>query len=169
MYDECRFWDRSEYGGGGVRRGTAGRGVIASSASSSHDLMRDKGATLELPRGFGEEELGGESTVWTFGVHDKGGEAGESKPPVGFGPLLMSESGALASLIRRCFRGGILQYGGGGVGEEGVASKGTSTWWAEASRVLFSDGILKRITCGFCASVEECGMVVGGTMRIMQA
>jgi hypothetical protein len=53
MYDECRFWDRSEYGGGGVRRGMGGRAVIVSAGSSSHDLMRLKGTALTFPRGLG--------------------------------------------------------------------------------------------------------------------
>lgn len=69
MYDECLFWKRSEYGGGGVRRGTTGRAVIASSGSScSHNRMRHKGAAFGLPRGLGEGEPGGEKTAWTLGV-----------------------------------------------------------------------------------------------------
>jgi hypothetical protein len=74
MYDECRFWYRSEYGGGGVLRGTTGRAVIASSGSSSDDLMRHKRAAFGLSRALGEGELGGERTAWIFGVRDKGGE-----------------------------------------------------------------------------------------------
>jgi hypothetical protein len=54
MYDECRFWDRSEYGGGGVRRRVAGSAVMVSVGSSSHDLMRPKGTDLTFPCGLGE-------------------------------------------------------------------------------------------------------------------
>jgi hypothetical protein len=74
----------------------------------------------------------------------------------------MSEKGARMSSTRRCFRGGVLQYGGGGVeGGEGVASTGTPTGKATAGRGLLRDGMLGQITCGLCASVEEYGMCCG--------
>jgi hypothetical protein len=44
---------------GGVLRGMAGRAVIVSSGSSSHDLMQHKRAALGLAQGLGEGELGG--------------------------------------------------------------------------------------------------------------
>jgi hypothetical protein len=56
----------------------------------------------------------------------------------------MSKKGARMSSIRRCFRGGVLQYGGGGVvGGEGVASTGTPTGKAATVRGLLRDGMLK--------------------------
>ena len=75
----------------------------------------------------------------------------------------MSDKGALVSSTRRCFRGGVLQYGGGGgMGGEGVASRGTPIGKAAGVRGLLRDGMLKRITCRLCASVEECGGVLCG-------
>ena len=168
MYDECRFCDRSEYGGGGVRREMVGRAVIVSSVSSSHDLMRPNGAALTFPRGLGEEQPGGgRKMAWSFDGRDEEGEIGGDARHVS---LLMSESGALVLSTLRCFRGGILQYGGGGgLDGEGVASTGTPTGRAAAVRGLLRDGILKRITHWFCASVEGCGVLVGGAMRTMEA
>jgi len=149
----------------------AGRALIMSAGSSSHDLMRHKGAALTFPRGFGEwEPSGRENMAWTRESRDGDGEIGGGETPTRFASLLMSENGALMSSIRRCFRGGVLQYGGGGrMGGEGVASTGTPTGKAAAARGLLRDGILKQITCGLCASVEECGVLVGGAMRTMEA
>jgi hypothetical protein len=176
MYDEWRFWDRAEYGGGGGRaRGMAGRALIVSAGSSSHDLMRHKGAALIFPRGLGEGVPDGrENTAWMRDSLDEDGEIGGEETPSRFVSLLMSEKGARVSSIRRCFRGGVLQYGGGGVvGGAGVASTtGTPTGKATAVRGLLRGGMLKQITCGVCASVEECGGVfvelfVGGAIRTM--
>jgi hypothetical protein len=149
----------------------AGRAPIVSAGSSSHDLMRHKGTALTFPRGFGEGEPSGrENIAWTRDSRDEDGESGGGETPTRFASLLMSENGARVSSIRRCFRGGVLQYGGGGrMGGEGVASTGTPTGKAAAVRSLLRDGILKRITCGLCASVEECGVLVGGAMRTMEA
>ena len=149
MYDEWRFWfwDRAEYGGGGGRaRGMAGRALMVSPGSSSHDLMRHRGAALIFPRGLGEGDADGrENTAWTRDSLDGDGEMiGGEKTPSRFVPLLMSEKGARMSSIRRCFRGGVLQYGGGGVvGGEGVASTGTPTGKALAVRGLLRDSMLK--------------------------
>src|SRR6266478_3273620 len=72
--------------------------------------------------------------------------------------LLMSEKGARVSSIRRCFRGGVLQYGGGGmVGGEGVASTGTPTGKAAEVRGLWRDGISEQFTCGLFARVVRRG------------
>ena len=171
MYDEWRFWDRTEYGGGGGRaRGMAGRAPIVSAGSSSHDLMRHKGAAFTFPRGLREgEHSGRENRASTRDSRDEDGEIGGEETPTKDDSLLMSENGARVSSIRRCFRGGVLQYGGGGrMGGEGVASTGTPTGEAVAVRGLLRDGISKRITCGLCASVEECGVLVGGAMRTME-
>ena len=168
MYDEWRFWERAEYGGGGWRaRGMAGRALILSAVSSSHDLMRHNGAALAFPRSLEEGEAGGrENTASTRDSRDEDGEIGGATDD----SLLMSENGARISSIRRCFRGGVLQYGGGvRVGGKGVASTGTPTSKAAAIRGLLRDGILRRITCGLCASVEGCGVLVGGAMRTMEA
>jgi len=146
MYDEWRFWDRAEYGGGGGRaRGMAGRALILSAESSSHDLMRPKGAALIFPRGLGDGVPDGrEKIAWTRDSLDGDGEIGIEDTPSRFVSLLMSEKGARVSLIRRCFRGGILQYGGGGVvGGEGVTSTGTPTGKATAVRGLLRDSMLK--------------------------
>jgi len=146
MYDECRFWERSEYGGGGVRRGMAGSEVIVSSESSSHDLI--KGTALTFPCGLGEVGGGGGRKTWTLDGLDEDGEVGGVKTPTRCVSLLMSEKGALVSSIRRCFRGGVLQYGGGGrVGGEGVASTGTPSGKAAGVRGLLRDGMLNQITC----------------------
>jgi hypothetical protein len=149
----------------------AGRALIMSAGSSSHDLMRHKGANFTFPRGLGEVGPGGrENTAWKRDSRDEDGEIGGGETPTRFDSLLMSENGARVSSTRRCFRGGVLQYGGGGrMGGEGVASTGTPTGKAVAVRGLLRDGILKRITCGLCASVEECGVLVGGAMRTMEA
>ena len=149
MYDECRFWDRSEYPGIRVRRGTAGRAVIPSLGSSSHDLIRTKGAAFTGPRGLGEGELGG-GLACRFGVRDDG------RLVTVYGSLLMSESGALESSSRRCLRGGALQYEGGiRMGGESVASTGTPTCGAKAARGLLRDGISEGTTCRIRASVEN--------------
>jgi hypothetical protein len=146
----------------------AGRALIVSAGSSSHDLMRHKGVALIFPRGLGEELGGRENTAWIRDSRDKDGEIGGGEIPTRFASLLMSENGARVSSIRRCFRGGVLRYGGGGrMGGEGVASTGMPTGKAAAVRGLLRDGILKQITCGLCASVEECGVLVGGAMRTM--
>ena len=175
MYDEWRFWDRAEYGGGGGRaRGMAGRALIVSAGSSSHDLMRLKGAALIFPRGLGEGDTDGrENTAWTRDSVDEDGEIGGEETPTRFVPLLMSEKGARMSSIRRCFRGGVLQYGGGGVvGGEGVASTGTPTGKAAAVRGLLRDSMSRQITCGLCASVEVRGVLVelpvDGAIRTME-
>jgi hypothetical protein len=56
----------------------------------------------------------------------------------------MSEKGARVSSIRRCFRGGVLQYGGGGrVGGEGEASTGMPTGNTAGVRGLLRDGMVK--------------------------
>lgn len=138
----------------------AGRALIVSAGSSSHDLMRHTGAALIFPRGLGEGDPDGrENMAWTRDSLDEDGEIGGEETPNRFVSLLMSEKGARVSSIRRCFRGGVLQYGGGGVvGGEGMASTGTPTGKAAAVRGLLKDGMLKQITCGLCASVEECGV-----------
>jgi len=123
----------------------AGRALIVSAGSSSHDLMRHKGAALIFPRGLGEGDPDGrENTAWMRDSVDEDGEIGGDETPSKFVSLLMSEKGARVSSTRRCFRGGILQYGGGGVmGGEGVASTGTPTGKAGAVRGLLRDGMLK--------------------------
>jgi len=59
------------------------------------------------------------------------------------------------------------------VGGEGVASTGTPTGKAAAVRGLLRDGMSEQFTCGLCASVEECGvlveLLVGGEIRTMEA
>ena len=168
MYDEWRFWDRAEYGGGGGRaRGMAGRALIVSAGSSSHDLTRYKGAALIFPRGLEGDPDGRENTAWIRDSLDEDGEIGGGETPIRFVSLLMSEKGARVSSTRRCFLGGVLQYGGGGVeGGEGVASTGTPTGKAATVRGLLRDGMLMQITCGLCASVERvwgcaCGVDCG--------
>lgn len=133
---------------------------MVSAGSSSHDLMRHKGAPLIFPRGLGEGDADGrENTAWTRDSLDEDGEIGDEETPSTLVSLLMSEKGARMSSIRRCFRGGVLQYGGGGVvGGEGVASTGTLTGKAKAGRGLLRDGMLNQITCGLCVSVEVCGV-----------
>jgi hypothetical protein len=148
----------------------AGRAPIVSAGSSSHDLVRHKEATLPFPRGLGGEVGGRENTASTRDSRDEDVEIGGEVTPTRCDSLLMSENGARISSTRRCFRGGVLQYGGGGrMGDNGVASTGTRAGKAEAVRGLLRDGILTRITCGLCASVEKCGVLVGGAMRTMEA
>lgn len=131
--------------------------------------MRPKGAAFTGPRGLGEGELGEGGLAWSFGVRDEGGEGCEGKAVMTYDSLLMSESGALVSSSRRCFRGGVLQYGGGiRMGGESVASTGTPTCEAKAARGLLSDGISEGTTCRICTSVEKCGVLVGGAMRTME-
>jgi len=176
MYDEWRFCERAEYGGGGGRaRGMAGRALIVSAGSSSHDLMRDKGAALIFPRGLGEGDAGGrENTAWTRDSRDGDGEIGGEETPRRFVSLLMSENGARVSSIRRCFRGGVLQYGGGGVvGGKGEALTGTPTSKAAAIRDLLRDGMLKCSPAGFeqvwKSVVVLVELIVGGAIRTMEA
>ena len=122
----------------------AGRALIVSAGSSSHDLMRHKGAALICPRGLGEGDEVRENTAWTRDSLDGDGEIGGEETPSGFVSLLMSDKGARVLSIRRCFRGGVLQYGGGGVeGGKGVASTGTPRGKATAARGLLRDGMLK--------------------------
>jgi hypothetical protein len=158
----------------------AGRALIVSAGSSSHDLMRHKGAALIFPRGLGEGDTDGrentdgrKNTAWTRDSVDEDGEIGGEETPSRFVSLLMSEKGARMSSIRRCFRGGVLQYGGGGVvGGEGVASTGTPTGKAAAVRGLLRDSMSRQITCGLCASVEVRGvlveLLVDGAIRTME-
>jgi hypothetical protein len=122
--------------------------------------MRHIGAALIFPRGLGEGDTDGrENMAWTRDSVDEDGEIGGEETPSRFVSLLMSAKGARTSSIRRCFRGGVLQYGGGGVaGGEGVASTGTPTGEMAAVRGLLRGGMLKQITCGLCASVGECGV-----------
>lgn len=123
----------------------AGRALIVSAGSSSHDLVRHKGAAFIFPRGLGEVDADGrENTAWTRDSLDEDGEIGGEETPSRFVSLLMSVKGARMSSIRRCFLGGVLQYGGGGVeGGEGVASTGTPRGKAEAGRGLLREGMLK--------------------------
>ena len=123
--------------------------MIPSLGSSSHDLMRTKGAAFTGPRGLGEGEIAGGGLAWSFGVRD-------GRLVTVYGSLLMSESGALESSSRRCFRGGVLQYEGGiRMGGENVASTGTPICEAKAARGLLRDGISEGTTCRIRASVEN--------------
>jgi hypothetical protein len=118
--------------------------------------MRTKGAAFTRPRGLGEGELDGGGLAWSFGVRDDGGERCGGMLVTVYGSLLMSESGALESSSRRCFRGGVLQYEGGvGMGGESVASTGTPKCGAKVARGLLRDGISEGTTCRIRASVEN--------------
>jgi hypothetical protein len=88
----------------------AGRALILSAGSSSHDLMRHKGAALIFPCGLGVGDPNGrENMAWTRDSLDEDGEIGGEETPSRFVSLLMSKKGARMSSIRRCFRGGVLQ------------------------------------------------------------
>ncbi len=118
--------------------------------------MRPKGAAFTRPRGLGKGELGGGELARNFEVRDDGGEGRAGRLVIVYGSLLMSESGALVSSSRRCFRGGVLQYEGGiGIGGESVASRGTPTCEVKAARGLLSDGISEGTTCRICANVDN--------------
>ena len=118
--------------------------------------MRVEGAAFTGPRGFGEGESRGGGLAWSFGVRDEGGGCCEGRLVTVYDSLLMSESGTLVSSSRRCFRGGVLQYGGGiRMGGASVASTGTPTCEAKAARGLLRDGISEGTTCRICASVEN--------------
>jgi hypothetical protein len=118
--------------------------------------MRTKGGAFAGPHGLGEGELGGGALAWSFGARADGGECCEGMLVTVYGSLLMSESGALESSSRRCFRGGVLQYEGGiRMGGESVASTGTPTCEAKAARGLLRDGISEGTTCRIRASVEN--------------
>jgi hypothetical protein len=142
-----------------------------SSGSSSHDLMRHEEGSLAFPRDLGEAVCEGRKMACTLDSRDEDGEIGGDETPTRCVSLLMSEKGALASSIRRCFRGGVLQYGGGGgrVGGDGVASTGAPTSIAAAVRGLLRDGITKRITSLVLCKCGRVWCACGRAMRTMDA
>jgi hypothetical protein len=147
-----------------------GRADIVSAGSSSKDLMRLNGTALAFPGGLGVGTADEGRGMKTRDGRDEVGEIGGVRTPTACVSLLMSEKGARVWSILRCFRGGVLQYGGGGrAGGAGVASTGTPTGKAAGVRGLLRDGMLKRITRKCCASVEGCGVLVGRAMRTMEA